>query len=100
MRTIHIPVHNIEITLTEDGGGSISSELHEPCPTCSDTSCYGHCDDCEELEDDWYDRAEFNKIMDGLESYILARAIAGCDVESPAELEALETALEGIGNNV
>jgi len=109
MRTIYIPVHNIEITLTDDGGGSISSDLRESCPYCGQPGCYLHCyesqaggfedEDLEDEEEMWARKA-FNDIMDGLESFILAQAISGCDVECPAFFEALESALQGIGNNV
>ena len=110
-RTIYIPVHNIVIVLTDEnisheivdtyykntskfGGGSITSELRKPCPDCGDTGCYGHCENGTELEDDWYNRADFNKLMDAIESLILAQAKAGVDVESPAYLEALESVLQ------
>lgn len=108
-KIITLPVYGITITLVNCvyhalrpnswGGGSISSSLHENCPDCNEASCYGHCEDGNEQEDDYFDRADFNKIMDGIESLILAQAQAGVDVESPAYLEALETAIDAIGNN-
>jgi len=43
---------------------------------------------------------QFNAAIDGLESLILAHACAGVDVESPAYIEGVETAVEGIANHV
>ena len=107
-KTITLPVYGIVITLVDCvyhalkpnswGGGSISTSLHEPCPACSRISCYAHCDNSEETEDEWDSRATFNKIMNGIESLILAQACAGIDVESPEYFEALETAIDGISN--
>jgi hypothetical protein len=37
--------------------------------------------------------------FDGIESMILAHAIAGIDIESPAYLEGIETAIDAVGNN-
>lgn len=84
---ITLPCYGIVIQLTEpnkDGlvGGSISSDLHEePDGPDDDPSCY-------------------NAAMDGLESIVLAHAIAGVDVESPAYIEGLETAVGACGNNL
>jgi hypothetical protein len=38
--------------------------------------------------------------FDGIFSMILAHAIAGVDIESPAYIEGIETAVEAVGNNV
>lgn len=108
-KTIKIPIHEIEITLVDRilhslrpdawGGGNISSSLHEECPDCGGLSCYGHCENGKEQEDDCFGRAEYNKIMDGIESLILAQACAGINVESLEYIESLQTALDQIGNN-
>jgi hypothetical protein len=37
--------------------------------------------------------------MDALESIIMAHACAGIDIESPAYIEGIETAVEGCANN-
>lgn len=37
--------------------------------------------------------------FDGIFSMILAHAIAGVDIESPAYIEGIETAVEAVGNN-
>ena len=93
------------------GGGSISSDLREDCPYCGQPGCYLHCDESQaggfeegekdkETEEDMWERKAFNDIMDGLEAFILTMATSGCDVESDQFIEALESALETIGNNV
>jgi hypothetical protein len=71
MRTINLPVHGITLNLAE-GSGTISSDLHD--------------------EGD-------SRALDALESLILAHAVAGVDVESPAYLEGIETALDALANN-
>ena len=85
---ITLPVFNILITITPDGGGgSITSDIHE------DEVGREHSDE------DISEADLFNAAMDGIESMILAHAIAGVDVESPAYLEGIETAVEGCANN-
>ena len=37
---------------------------------------------------------EGDEVVDGIESMILAHAIAGIDIESPAYIEGIETAVE------
>ena len=50
-----------------------------------------------ELHSDLYDtRDNFPTPIDGIESMILAHAIAGVDIESPAYLEGIETAVEAV----
>lgn len=79
-KVITLPVFNILITITPDGGGgSIMSDMKENEETPEDEM--------------------FNAAIDGIESMILAHAIAGIDVESPAYLEGIETAVEACGNN-
>ena len=73
-----LPCYGIVVNAS-DGGGSISSDLHEEGVT---------------------DATEYNAAMDGIESMILACACAGIDIESPAFIEAIETAVEGCANNL
>jgi len=102
-KRIELPVYGIIVELTGDGGGSISSDLHEDCPYCCQSECYLHCDESqagnEETEEDMWERADYNKRMDAIESLILAQACAGIDIESSAYLEALKTGIEAISNN-
>lgn len=87
MKTIKLPAFDIEISL-EENGGSIESSLHEPCEECGKYDCLH--------EDSPY---EYNIAMDTIESFLLALAVAGIDVESPAVLEALETAVNAAANH-
>jgi hypothetical protein len=71
MKTIRLPTYGIVIKLSGDGGGgSILSA---------------------DLDD---------PIFDGILSLILAHAVVLIDVESPAYLEGIETAVQGIGNDM
>jgi hypothetical protein len=84
-RTIRLPCYGITITLVRENGedksgsGSIASDLHA-AGTASNR--------------------QFNAAIDGLESLILAHACVGVDVESPAYVEGVETAVEAIANYV
>ena len=84
-RTIRLPCYGITVTLTrgngEDtpGSGTIASDLRA-AGTASNR--------------------QFNAAIDGLESLILAHACAGVDVEAPAYVEGVETAVEAIANQV
>jgi hypothetical protein len=61
------------------GGGSIVSDLHEPETAAN---------------------RQYNAAIDGLESLILAHACAGVDVQSPAYVEGIETAVDAIANHM
>ena len=85
-RTIRLPCYGITIRLDSEntgerpGCGTITSELKE-------------------AEEDG-EGMQFNAAMDGLESLILAHACAGIDVQSPAYVEGIETAVDAISNNL
>ena len=82
-RTIQLPCYGITLTLArgnnveEPGSGSIVSELHAPETTAN---------------------RQYNGAIDGLEALILAHACVGVDVESPAYVEGIETAVDAIAN--
>lgn len=89
-RTIRLPCYGITIRL-EDGNtegqpgcGTITSELKA----------------AEEDAEEDAEAARFHAAMDGLESLILAHACAGMDVQSPAYIEGIKTAVEAISNNL
>ena len=77
-KTITLDSFGIFVDLDGTGGGEIYSDLHD---------------------DDHEDNTIFNSMMDALESIILAHAIAGIDIESPAYLEGIETAVNACANN-
>jgi len=89
MKTIKLPCYGIVIEIHENGGGSITSQLHE----FVDVEVTR--DDDEVASDELYDAA-----MDAVESMILAHAIAGIDVSSPAYMEGIETTVEACANNI
>ena len=97
MKTISLPSYGIEIKLTEDGGGTISSTVKEKCPRCHRDIPHISCEDAgtKGAKAAW-SRSLFNASIDALESLILAHACAGIDVASPAYLEGIETALDAI----
>ena len=94
-KTIKLPCFGIVVELTDEelhaitpnryNGGYITSDLHEN-PDNSD------------MEDE-NDIADYNHAMDGIESLILNHAVAGIDIESPAYIEGIESAVEGCANN-
>ena len=85
-RVIRLPCFGIEIRLVWENGpenpgeGTITSDLRD--------------------QGDAIEVRQYNAAIDSLESLILAHACAGVDVESPAYVEGLETAVEAIGNHV
>ena len=85
-RKIRLPCYGITVTLVrgngadEPGSGAIASDLHAAGRSAADR--------------------QYNAAIDGLESLILAHACAGVDVESPAYVEGVETAVEAIANHV
>lgn len=84
-KTIRLPVYNIVVQLSAEGSGVITSDLHEEL----DEDIEGGSE-----EDTNHDRYE--AAIDGIESLILAHACAGIDIESPAYLEGIETAIYAI----
>ena len=75
--------HTITVTLTPDdcgGSGTINSDLVDTVINADDK--------------------EWETAMDAIESLILALACSGADIESPRFLEGLETAIDGIANNI
>jgi len=85
-RVIGLPCYGIKIRLDRRGGdqesvcGLITSDLRDPKGNAQSR--------------------KFNAAIDGLEALILAHACAGVDVESPAYIEGIETAVDALGNNL
>lgn len=78
MKDINLPCYGVTIHLDEDSGcGTIASTLKDP----NDTQ-----------------HTQLSAAIDGLESLILGHACAGVDVESPAYIEGIETAVDAISN--
>lgn len=79
MKTINLPAYGMVVTLA-GSGGTIKSNLKD-----GDPADYGD--------------AEYLAGVDAIESLVLAHAVAGIDVTSPAYLEGLETAVEALTNH-
>lgn len=99
MKTLTLPCYNIVIELGEEdpehpgyyfGGNLVTSDLKKHC-------ILGDSLDAEEMDEE--DVAGVTA-GDALESMILAHAVAGIDVASPAYVEGIETAVEAIANNL
>jgi len=109
--TIELPCYGIVVDLTGDGGGSISSDVKEVCEHCKDPECDMDCMDFGEYCSDRDMEAQqkkqeerdgfvaYNGGVDAITSMILAHAIAGIDIETPAYIEGIETAIQALGNN-
>lgn len=69
------------VELTGDGGGSITSSFHD-FSGVSFILCL---------------RESYNHAIDAIESLVLAHAVAGVDIKSPAYIEGLETAIQAVG---
>lgn len=85
MKVIKLPVHQIEICLAHD-----PSEGDDP--PAGTISLLGEPLGLRENPSKW------EAALDGILSTVLAHACAGIDVESPAYLEGLETALDSMAN--
>ncbi len=109
MTRITLPCRGIEIELSDDGeSGTITSDLKEKCFCGKDA----HIDtskseaECMPLRghNAWREDAKgkilFNAMIDVVEGLILAHAVAGIDVTSPAYLEGVETVVDALCNNV
>jgi hypothetical protein len=79
MKTIKLPSYGITVVFDpEVGSGTITSEgLHEKG-----------------------EGRVLKAAIDTLEAFVLAAACAGIDIKSPKFLEAIETTVDGIFNNV
>jgi hypothetical protein len=88
----------------ENGGGNVNSRLERIlCPVCGDPACNSCWCGSEEVEpeedaDDVAARLVYNGALDGIESLILAQACVGIDVAAAEYQEAIQTALDAIGN--
>jgi len=87
------------------GSCSIESNLQrETCPVCGQPDCL-FCEEAVSTQskqqdpDDILGRIAYNGGVDAIEAMTLACAAAGIDVGSSAFLEAVDTALQALGNN-
>ena len=77
-KTIKLPCYGIVVTFAPGESGELRSDLNVPGTVEPEI---------------------WNRTIDGIESMILAHAIAGVDIESPAYIEGIETAVEAVANH-
>lgn len=109
-KIIELPCYGIVISLTGDGSGSITSDIKESCSYCQEFDCnmdchefqkHCFCKEWDKLQEKQSERIEFlchRAAADALESIILGHAVAEVDVSTPAYLEGIETAIQGLTN--
>jgi len=114
MKNIELPIYGIRLELNTNGAGTITSDpMYETCAGCGQPSCLYQCDashikedshqngfDELESEEEVGGRLAFNGAVDGIMSVVLAHACAGIDIESPAYLEGIETAIQASAANL
>jgi hypothetical protein len=93
-------------------GGSITSDLKESCEHCNNPLCDFDCEEAlnwaqnedydimAQKNEELREKANYNHMMDAIEDMVLAHACAGIDIESPAYIEGIETAVQGCADNV
>ena len=107
MKIIELDCYGIKVTLDDKGGGLLTSCLKDVCK-CGDVSCNFDCQDAMEWASDrdmdcqndkneqLQDNKIYNEKIDIIESMVLAHAVAGIDIKSPAYLEGIETVIAKI----
>ena len=111
---IELPVYGIRLEFDDERTGTITSDpMYKTCPECGKPDCMLQCFD--DLEPngigqpstptgsdigDANDRLRFNGAVDGILSMILSHAHGGIDIESPAYLEGIETAIQALDENL
>lgn len=82
MSEINLPIYGISVTLDEQGkSGTIrTTDLR--------------------IDQDEYENENYNSAMHGIEALILSCACSGIDIEDERFIEAIQTAVEGVINNI
>lgn len=88
MKVIKLPIYDIVLNIDGNRGG-IASSL---CDVEREPN-HGFCD-CPDCLEELHEAA-----MNAIESLILAHAIGGVDVESPAYIKGIQTAVDAIYNH-
>lgn len=100
--------HAVVIETDGKGGGSMTvigtaGALREACPDCGSEDCQRTCPAQAEFQDSQRELAKeqrllFNAAMHGVESFLLALACAGVEIQAPPFAQALQTTLEQLDN--
>ncbi len=94
MKTIELPCYEFVIELSDDGNsGSVKSRLSSKMDDEPFTQSPMDFVSDESLD-------EYHFYVNAIESLVLAHACAGIDIESPAYIEGIETAVEAAGNKL
>ena len=95
MRTIKLPCYGFVIELSDDGNsGSVKSRLSSSEREDEPFIVSPHDFVPQESLD------EYHFYVNAIESLVLAHACAGIDIESPAYIEGIETAVEAASNKL
>ena len=110
MKTVNLSSFGISVTFDEETvAGRVDSNLErQVCNGCGQPDCCYQCDNSQGVdadlenneEDEVAARLKWNGAVDAIESFILAAACAGIDIDTPVFLEAIESTFEAISNNV
>ena len=89
MKRIELPCYGIVVHVDEKNpqNGRITSNLKEEPPK-------------RENVEDMVEREKFDAAYDMVTAIVLAHACAGVNIESPAYIEGIESAIEGAGNQL
>lgn len=90
IKVIKLPVYGIVVTLYENGAGAVTSDLEPP---------FSDENPVQTIEDGRKDAA-YEEGVGVLYTMIQAHASAGIDIESPAYLEGIETAVDSLMQNM
>lgn len=98
-----LPVHAILLQYDDEtGAGSVTCDpsLYQICPKCGLRSCVYQCDESHlgqvQSEDEVASRVEYNGVIDGILSLILAQACVGINIKSPTYLKSLKITFDAI----
>ncbi len=84
-------------------GEILSTQARDVCDACGEPDCCSW--DCvshfpqKDAENEIFDRLMANGALHGVESFLLALAVAGVDVKTSAFIEAWDTVMDAIGEN-
>jgi hypothetical protein len=101
VKCVSLPIADIQVSLYQAGGGKLNgtitsslkvSEFAQPEGSSRDTGI-------ESIEDQMTETA-FETAADTIESFVLACACAGIDIENSQFLEALRTTIDAVSNNL
>lgn len=93
---------DIRVICTATGAKLITSVERATCPFCGLPDCCFNCDESQESgdEEEVASRLAYNGGLDGIEALILAHAASGAISDIGHYDNGVQTALEGLANNL